>query len=112
MFKGQSNNNRYWLNAWRDDSSDPGLNYPKKRDAILDAFFALELPANSRVLVPLCGKTIDMLAIAEYGYFVTGVELSELAVKDFFESNNIPVTSHNNLEKPSQPILREMVSNS
>ena len=40
-----------------------------------------------RVLVPLCGKTHDLLWIEAQGNEVVGVELSDLAVHGFFEDN-------------------------
>ncbi len=43
-----------------------------------------------RVLVPLCGKTPDLLWLAEQGCDVTGVELSEVAARAFFEESGIP----------------------
>ena len=42
-----------------------------------------------RVLVPLCGKSPDLLWLAARGNAVTGVELSELAVQAFFEENGL-----------------------
>jgi thiopurine S-methyltransferase len=43
-----------------------------------------------RVLVPLCGKTLDLIWLERQGNEVVGVELSELAVKAFFDENKIP----------------------
>lgn len=43
-----------------------------------------------RVLVPLCGKSPDLLWLAEQGCNVTGVELSEVAARAFFEESGIP----------------------
>ena len=43
------------------------------------------LAAGSRVLVPLCGKSVDLLWLAKQGCEVTGVELSEIAARSFFE---------------------------
>jgi len=40
-----------------------------------------------RVLVPLCGKTRDLLWLESQGNDVVGVELSEIAVRAFFEEN-------------------------
>lgn len=40
-----------------------------------------------RVLVPLCGKSHDLLWLEAQGNEVVGVELSELAVQAFFEDN-------------------------
>lgn len=37
-----------------------------------------------RVLVPLCGKAVDLTYLAAFGHQVVGVELVESAVKDFF----------------------------
>lgn len=45
-----------------------------------------------RVLVPFCGKTRDLLWLAEQGNEVTGIELSELAVKAFFDENSLDYT--------------------
>jgi thiopurine S-methyltransferase len=40
-----------------------------------------------RVLVPLCGKSHDLLWIEAQGNEVVGVELSDIAVRGFFEDN-------------------------
>jgi thiopurine S-methyltransferase len=42
-----------------------------------------------RVLVPLCGKSLDLLWLATMGNEVVGVELSEIAVQAFFEENDL-----------------------
>lgn len=42
-----------------------------------------------RVLVPLCGKTQDLVWLERQGNEVVGVELSELAVESFFDENEI-----------------------
>lgn len=43
----------------------------------------------SRVFVPLCGKSADMLWLRAQGYQVAGVELSPLAVAAFFDENGL-----------------------
>ena len=45
--------------------------------------------SNATVFVPLCGKSIDMLWLAEQGHEVVGVELSKLAIESFFQENNL-----------------------
>ena len=52
--------------------------------------------AGRRVLVPLCGKTPDLLWLESRGNAVTGVELSELAVTAFFEENELEYTRTSN----------------
>ncbi len=47
------------------------------------------LPAGSRVLVPLCGKTPDLGWLESRRLDVTGVELSPLAAEAFFSENNL-----------------------
>jgi thiopurine S-methyltransferase len=42
-----------------------------------------------RVLVPMCGKTADMLWLEEQGNEVVGVELSEIAVQAFFDEHGL-----------------------
>jgi len=45
--------------------------------------------ANRRVLVPLCGKSRDLIWLEQQGNEVVGVELSDLAVEAFFAENAI-----------------------
>jgi thiopurine S-methyltransferase len=42
-----------------------------------------------RVLVPLCGKTPDLLWLEEQDNEVVGVELSEIAIMSFFDENDL-----------------------
>jgi thiopurine S-methyltransferase len=44
------------------------------------------------VLVPMCGKTVDMLWLEEQGNSVVGVELSDIAARAFFEENDLQYT--------------------
>lgn len=41
------------------------------------------------VFVPLCGKSNDMVWLAQEGWQVIGVELSEKAIQDFFAAQNL-----------------------
>lgn len=49
----------------------------------------LGIRSGAQILVPLCGKSLDMLWLAKQGYRVIGIEISELAVKDFFVENRL-----------------------
>ncbi|MBD2836433.1 thiopurine S-methyltransferase [Pseudomonas sp. JM0905a] len=49
----------------------------------------LALPRGCQVLVPLCGKTLDMVWLAGQGHRVLGVELAERAVQDFFAEHGL-----------------------
>ncbi len=50
-----------------------------------------EVATGARVLVPLCGKTPDLLWLADQGLDVTGVELSKIAVHAFFEEAGLTI---------------------
>ncbi|MNP40406.1 Thiopurine S-methyltransferase [compost metagenome] len=49
----------------------------------------LQLAPGSRVLVPLCGKSLDLAWLAGQGHRVLGVELSRRAVEDFFREHGL-----------------------
>jgi thiopurine S-methyltransferase len=44
----------------------------------------LNLSQGSTVFVPLCGKSVDMVWLADHGHRVLGVELSPIAISEFF----------------------------
>ena len=48
-----------------------------------------QLPAGKRVLVPLCGKTKDLVWLEARGLSVVGIELSRLAVEAFFAESGL-----------------------
>jgi thiopurine S-methyltransferase len=43
----------------------------------------------TRILVPLCGKTVDMMYLSQYAQQVIGVELVEEGILQFFQENNL-----------------------
>jgi thiopurine S-methyltransferase len=50
----------------------------------------LGLHPGSRVFVPLCGKTLDLLWLRDNGHSVVGVELSAIALEAFCMENGVP----------------------
>lgn len=82
----------FWHERWR--TQRIGFH----RDAPLPLLVAhwptLRLPAGARVFVPLCGKSLDMVWLAEQGHRVLGVELSELAVQAFFDGRGLTPQIH------------------
>lgn len=46
----------------------------------------------SQVFVPLCGKTLDLIFLAEKGFEVTGLEFSEIGIEAFFKENSLTYT--------------------
>jgi len=82
--------NHLWLKFWRDERSDF---HQSAVNPLLSRFWpGLQLVHGSRVFVPLCGKSLDMLWLAQQGHDVLGVELSPVAVESFFRENNLHPT--------------------
>ncbi len=77
----------FWHNRWRDNL----VPFHKERtNHYLEKYFnVLELGDGADVLVPLCGKSVDMRWLRQRGCTVTGVELSDIAVRDFFSEQGI-----------------------
>jgi thiopurine S-methyltransferase len=82
----------FWLERWRDGRSH--FHQTKVTPQLQKYWPSLQMPAGSRVLVPLCGKSLDMPWLAEQGLRVLGVELSSLAVEQFFAENDLRPAIH------------------
>ena len=79
----------FWLDRW--DNDKLGF-HQDKVNPYLSYFYGekgpgVELRDKLKVFVPLCGKSKDLLWLAQNGYEVFGVECSDRAVKSFFEEN-------------------------
>ncbi len=82
----------FWLSRWRDQRI--GFHQTRITPPLEKFWPTLELRPDSRVLVPLCGKSLDMLWLAARGHSVLGVELAELAVEQFFADNALEPSIH------------------
>ncbi|WP_417694666.1 thiopurine S-methyltransferase [Pseudomonas sp.] len=72
----------FWHKRW--STNQIGFHLPEVNPYLQRFWPQLGVEQGSRVLVPLCGKTLDLLWLAQQGYSVLGVELSEKAAADFF----------------------------
>ncbi len=77
----------FWHRRWQ--KNEIGFHQPAINPFLVEHWPKLELKPDSQVLVPLCGKSKDMLWLLEQGNEVVGIELSELAIDDFVEENNL-----------------------
>ncbi|MDO7895502.1 thiopurine S-methyltransferase [Pseudomonas citrulli] len=77
----------FWHKRWA--SNQIGFHLPEVNPYLQRFWPQLGLSQGSRVLVPLCGKSLDLLWLARQGYPVLGVELSEKAVVDFFQEHHL-----------------------
>lgn len=92
-------NAEFWHSRWQEKRI--GFNQSAVNPLLINYFKQLNLPAGSRVFVPLCGKSIDMAWLAAQGYDVVGVELVETAVQEFFTEQNISPTVHQHADNPA-----------
>lgn len=72
----------FWHKRW--STNQIGFHLPEVNPYLQRFWSQLGVEQGSRVMVPLCGKTLDLLWLAQQGYSVLGVELSEKAAADFF----------------------------
>jgi thiopurine S-methyltransferase len=88
-----SSDNALWQQCWRDQQTDF---HQKEVNKLLTRFWrGLDLAHGSRVFVPLCGKSLDMIWLAQQGHEVIGLELSSVAVHAFFRENNMQPSQRN-----------------
>lgn len=72
----------FWLKKWED--AETGFHQDQVHPLLVRHWPALERGPGCRVLVPLCGKSVDMVYLAGLDHAVTGIELSALAIRQFF----------------------------
>ena len=77
----------FWLDRWR--QGQIGFHQAEVNTLLAQHWPALSLPPGSEVLVPLAGKSLDMLWLAGQGHRVTGIELSDQACAAFFVENGL-----------------------
>lgn len=78
---------QFWHERWQTD--DIGFHQPEGHDLLPKHWPTLALSRGASVLVPLCGKSLDMVWLADQGHHVIGVELSEIAVDQFYDERGV-----------------------
>ncbi len=74
--------NDNWLQRWEEQNI--GWHHEEFNPHLLNHWSALNVADGALVLAPLCGKSRDMVWLAEKDYRIRGIELSPLAVETFF----------------------------
>ena len=77
----------FWHDRWKNQLT--GWHRAEYNDLMVKHWPSLNAPEGSEVLVPLCGKSLDMLWLAEQGYSVVGMDMVEQAVQTFFTENEL-----------------------
>ncbi|MFN3852457.1 MAG: thiopurine S-methyltransferase [Spirosomataceae bacterium] len=79
----------FWIKSWELGGFYTSFHRRDIHPYVLEYMTPDEIE-NKNILVPLCGKTLDMLYLAQYANKVIGVELVEEAIVQFFDENNLP----------------------
>ncbi len=76
---------KFWIDRWQ--SGQTGFHRSDVNPLLLRHHAVLGTA--SRVLVPLCGKSLDLGWLAAQGHYVVGIELSRLAADAFFTEHGL-----------------------
>ncbi|WP_338571049.1 thiopurine S-methyltransferase [Pseudomonas canadensis] len=78
---------KFWQERWA--RNQIGFHLSEVNPYLQRHWPQLAVAEGSKVLVPLCGKSLDLVWLASHGLRVMGVELSEQAVEAFFSEQNL-----------------------
>lgn len=79
--------NQHWLDRWKENRI--GFHENTVNRHLKNHLAQFDLPAAASVFLPLCGKARDIAWLAQQGYQVFGIELSQLAIEAFFAENSL-----------------------
>ncbi|CFX06324.1 Thiopurine S-methyltransferase [Candidatus Filomicrobium marinum] len=77
----------FWIKRW--ETGDIGFHRDEVQAGLSEFWPQIAQNTETRVFVPLCGKSLDMRWLAARGHSVLGVELSAQAVEAFFENERL-----------------------
>ena len=77
----------FWHERWQ--NKDIGFHQAEIHALLQKHWHRLGIARGSNVFVPLCGKSLDMVWLAEQGHRVIGAELSPLAIDEFFAERGL-----------------------
>lgn len=77
----------FWENAW--DENNIGFHMSETNQFLKYTIDEGIVSDIKTALIPLCGKSLDLLYLRELGVEVFGVEIATKAVEQFFEENSL-----------------------
>ena len=76
-----------WINRW--ETNRIGWHAEQVNRHLIQYLDRFNLSARESIFVPLCGKTNDMLFLLENDIKIIGVEMSNIAIEQFFLENQL-----------------------
>ena len=80
-------NIEFWEKRWNEGNI--GFHLAEVNPYLSEYWSQLGIDDEAMVLVPMCGKSMDMIWLMSQGYSVLGVECSEKAIKAFSDEQNL-----------------------
>ena len=81
----------YWRSKWRKGKT--GFHMQDGYPGLEKNWNSIEIDNKAVVLVPLCGKSKDLIWLSQHCKTVIGVEISEIAIQEFMSENNLEASS-------------------
>jgi thiopurine S-methyltransferase len=94
----------FWIKSWELGGFYTSFHRKDIHPYVLQYLQPEEIEGKN-ILIPLCGKSVDMLYLAQYAQKVIGVELVEDAIIQFFKENNLPFQKLDNVTYKSGNIM-------
>ena len=80
----------FWHQKWQKNEIGFHLNQP--HPLLVKYMGCLNISPNSRIFIPLCGKSLDIHWLLGQGYHVVGVDLSPIAIQDLISTLGLSFT--------------------
>ncbi len=83
MGSGSQMDVNFWHQKW--EKNEIAFHKSEVNPLLIENIDRLSLTENSRVFLPLCGKTLDISWLLSKGFRVAGAELSRIAIEQLFQ---------------------------
>ena len=101
----------FWAQRWEGYKASgrrPGFHRPEINGDLAAHGSEILSGSSNKILVPLCGKTLDLLYLAQSGS-VAGVEVVQQAIDEFTEENKLTWVKKEKLDTPGAEVFRTTV---
>ncbi|MFG0588674.1 thiopurine S-methyltransferase [Acinetobacter sp. YQ_14] len=80
----------FWHDKWQ--SNNIGFHLSSPNPLLIKHIQSLNLQPQSRIFIPLCGKSLDIQWLFEQGFHVTGIDLSPIAIEELISELKLEFT--------------------
>ena len=80
----------FWHQKWQ--KNEIGFHLSQPHPLLVKYMGCLNISPNSRIFIPLCGKSLDIHWLLTQGYHVVGIDLSPIAIHDLISTLGLSFT--------------------